>query len=333
VRIPGQKGSITGIPVRNSGDPQLYDIIQVGQSTSAAPTYFPPKKIEKADGTIVRFKDGGFGCNNPSVEVYNDVVIKHGEQSIGPFLSIGTGEQKISLFAEYGGNISNAWANYTAMRRLPASTKAINERMESICRLSGIPFFRFDGGTHLGAIKMDDWHPRDLSIKNFVKSRRAKRASGKKTLQNIRNATTLYLADNAVQHRLKRCAKLLVRRRRLRTRDASAWERYALASHFVCPLQNCQGRKYHTVEAFAEHVHVHHRANGNGGGQIDRDGDDIEAEEKLQRAIDEARCCWLYNFASPDLRDDEGLQIRDSEAGEDATGMTRVATGLTAMGL
>jgi hypothetical protein len=333
MKIPGQKGSITNIPARNPGDPQLYDIVQVGRSTSAAPTYFPPKRIEKADGTKVRFKDGGFGCNNPSVEVYNDVMIKHGEQSIGPFLSLGTGEQKISLFAEYGGNFRNALVNFTAIRRLPGSTRPVTRLMESFCKLSGFPFFRFDGGTHLGSIKMDDWHPRDLSIKHIVKPRTPRKASGEKTLQKIRNAITLYLANDNVQHRLKRCAKLLVRRRRLRTRDVSAWERYALASHFICPSRRCEGNKYLTIELFADHVRAHYRANGNGSGLSDRDGDDIKVEEEeLQRTIDEARCCWLYNFVRPDLGD-EGAQVWDDDAGQGPTGMTRAVTGLTTMEL
>lgn len=68
----------------------------------------------------VRFKDGGFGCNNPSEEAYHDIVHEHGGFSgaVGPFISIGTGETRLNLFARASGNLRNSLANFKAAKSI-----------------------------------------------------------------------------------------------------------------------------------------------------------------------------------------------------------------------
>ena len=53
-------------------NPNVYDV-KIGESTgasSAAPTYFDPKKTENAYGLTELQVDGGIICNNPSLYAY-----------------------------------------------------------------------------------------------------------------------------------------------------------------------------------------------------------------------------------------------------------------------
>ncbi|KAF4634386.1 hypothetical protein G7Y89_g3723 [Cudoniella acicularis] len=93
--------------LRNLTDRSAYSIVDITMATSAAPTYFEPLTIVDSGGRV-KFKDGGFGCNNPSHEAYVDIIYKHGARrgGIGSFINIGTGQKNHSLFAE-GGRGSN----------------------------------------------------------------------------------------------------------------------------------------------------------------------------------------------------------------------------------
>jgi hypothetical protein len=81
------------------------------------------------------------------------------------------------------------------------------------------PYYRFSGENELGRIPMDQWNGR-----RFSALRRG--TPGSKTLR-------AYIKIKTVQNDMEELAELLVRRRRLRTRDASKWDRYASASWYI----------------------------------------------------------------------------------------------------
>ena len=60
------------------------------RATSAAPTFFDSIEI---DG--VEYVDGGFGCNNPAVAVYEEAKKLWPDRDIGCIVSIGTGVPKV----------------------------------------------------------------------------------------------------------------------------------------------------------------------------------------------------------------------------------------------
>ncbi|KAL8690818.1 MAG: hypothetical protein Q9224_004317, partial [Gallowayella concinna] len=226
---------------RNHGPAPKLRIWQVGRATSAAPKYFPPIRIKRSmDDDCerdVRFKDGGFGCNNPSQEAYHDIVHKHGDHSkaVSLFISIGTGVSPVELFAKASGNAANAWANWKAAKKHPSRTLHVHDAMARCAQRDHkriFDYYRFDGGNRLGQVDLDEW-----------KSHRLTGLTGKsadpgfKTLDKMDIAIAVYLRDADVQKDLDACAKLLVKRRRYRTRDASAWDRYASASFYECSYQ------------------------------------------------------------------------------------------------
>jgi patatin-like phospholipase/acyl hydrolase len=80
-------------------NPNVYDV-KIGESTgasSAAPTYFDPKKTENAYGLTELQVDGGIICNNPSLYAYQVAKLLNKKKNIR-ILSIGTGEKPFIPF-------------------------------------------------------------------------------------------------------------------------------------------------------------------------------------------------------------------------------------------
>lgn len=275
------------VTARNYGKPANLPIWQVGRATSAAPKYFPPIKILMGPDakSYVRFKDGGFGCNNPSEEAYHDIVRKHGglSKAMGPFISIGTGITPFDLFAKKHGHIPNALANMHAAHRHPTRTLRAHDAIKHISTHDNqnlFPYFRFDGGKLLGEVELDEW-----------KSHRLTRLTGKenepgcKTLKKMFIAVATYLHSRRVQDDLNKCAKLLVKRRRLRVRDTSAWDRYVSASYYECSYPGCQKFRIKTAQLFKEHVKREHYSTS-------------LADRPLEATMKSSRRCWIYRNAS-----------------------------------
>lgn len=275
------------------GDAAALPIWQIARATSAAPTYFRP--IEIARGNMpgsVTFKDGGFGSNNPSEEAYLDVIDKHGgiSQNIGPFISIGTGIPPIEFFSKKKGNLYNALTTVKAALKLPSRTVGVHQRMERLSTHDNkerFPYFRFDGGERLGEIALDEW-----------KGHRLTRLTGKDknpgciTLEKLYVATAAYLADSNVQRDLTECARILVRRRQLRMRDSSEWDRYASFSYYDCNVKGCARQRSNKAQDFREHLQKFHQT--------------IADHEMEQRVLECRRVHWVYRPNHPDLTPQAG---------------------------
>ena len=249
------------MPERNYGDAQRLPIWKVARATSAAPGYFEPIKIQKGNGTeFMTFKDGGFGSNNPSQEAYRDIIRKHGglNGNMGPFISIGTGDKPLKKFAGDGHfhNIRDAWTNLKAAVHMASRTKHVHEIMKSLSYFDNeeqFPYFRFDGGERLGKMKLGEWKSHHFT---WLTGRSEKK--GSKTLQEMTEAVTAYLRKEDVQRDLNECAKILVERRRLRSRNGSAWDRYASFSYYECEFKGCQKLRINTIHGFKQHVRREH---------------------------------------------------------------------------
>lgn len=271
---------------RNQGPAPRLPIWQIARATSAAPGYFPPIRIHKGTGQnpreVILFKDGGFGTNNPSKEALECVVHKRGGQlarNIGPFVSIGTGAHDVPIFAKKPGNWQNFKANLKGAVAHPAKTKGAHEDMAYIANHDGqeiFPYFRFEGGEHLGRIALDEWKSNRLAV-----VRGKDRTPGYRTIDAMDQATSVYLLRRDVQEDLKELARILVRRRRLRTRDASAWDRYASASYYECTHGGCERIRISTSELYQDHLREKH-------------GFEKISENDLKAS----RRCWLYSHGS-----------------------------------
>ena len=131
-------------------------IWQVARATSAAPTYFKPPII---DG--LEYVDGGFGANNPCVEIYEEVRKMNNEskKSASTILSIGTGKNnearrfKGTGFQRYFNylNFARKWASDSEQTHL-AMLKAKKE--------VNFKYFRLNVEEGLDLMKLDEWRAR-----------------------------------------------------------------------------------------------------------------------------------------------------------------------------
>jgi hypothetical protein len=293
----------TQTPIRNPGDPQSLEIPIIGRATSAAPGYFRPVEIPTNGSNgyrkTISFKDGGFGCNNPSNEVRRDIKCRHGDrnENLGPFVSVGTGQQEdVDMFPRDGAfkHIRHFVKNVKTVISLPPLTEGAHLSMRDAAFDGNrviFPYFRFDGGPRLGKLPMDSW-----SGHKFTRITGRDSTSGCKTLEEIEIAVTMYLKDDPdANNDLDKAAKLLVQRRRLRTRDKSAWDRYACASWYQCPFGDCKDKRRHETSIdFKNHVIRDHKF------QVDTD--------VLEAQLVKSRHCWLYgeNQNTPTATKSEG---------------------------
>lgn len=214
----------------------------------------------------MRFKDGGFGYNNPSEEAFNDIIRSHRKVNMGPFISIGTGgedplgaftgqRRKRDLF--FTDNFRDQMTNGMAAIRMPSRTMTAHDNMYHKAHEDGkeiFPYFRFHGGKALGRIGLAEWKNHGISRFPGLSDR-----SGSKTLDQIKEATKAYLDDPKVQADLHECAKILVDRRRLRIRDASKWDRYASFSYYQCDFDDCKLKQVNTAQELKDHIRRDHR--------------------------------------------------------------------------
>ena len=266
---------------RQQGPAPRLAIWKVARATSAAPGYFEPIKIPKGQdpNEFVEFKDGAFGVNNPSEEAWVDVIHKNGglDNSVAIFVSIGTGVHSTSIFSDLPGNWQNLKAEIKGAIRHPARTRGVHENMAIHSdSAAGFEYFRFDGGEPLGHVALDEWK----SHSRFAKFRGKNATPGCITIEKMNKATAEYLQEPSVQEDLLKVAELLVHRRRLRTRDLSAWDRYASASWYECTHKGCRHRIIDTADLYKRHVKEEH---------------DIKlVEEIIERDMRKSRRCWEY---------------------------------------
>lgn len=269
-------------PPLNAGPAASCSIVEVGRATSAAPNYFEPVNIRSwgAEGyqeKQISFIDGGFGLNNPSHEILEDIKRKRKapNEIVEVFASFGTGVS-VDIFA---GKLSTWSRMLKEMKKEMTDVIRAHQAMQNEAGVHSenggrrFQYFRFDGGKALGAIEMDDWSGRRKSQLKL-----SSRQTGKETLEFMDEAVSQFLREQGVRDNMNELAKILVLRRRLRLRDKSAWERYACASTYECTQAECTETS-ETLNEFEAHLNDAHT--------------NLSMEDR-QSAIKESRRCWTY---------------------------------------
>ena len=151
---------------RNPGMAHDIPIWQVARATSAAPGYFKEVVIEG-----LRYVDGGFGANNPCVEVFKDVrkMNNHNDDCIQCVVSVGTGKNKQRRITRQTGakDLLKAglgkFIHYENFARKWASeSERSHEEMVNNWNNLGKPFtyHRLNVETGLEKMKLDEWRCR-----------------------------------------------------------------------------------------------------------------------------------------------------------------------------
>ena len=131
-------------------------IWQVARATSAAPTYFKPPII---DG--LEYVDGGFGANNPCVEIYEEVrkMNNDSKTSASTILSIGTGKNNEAR--RFKGTGFQRYLNYLNFARKWASdSEQTHLAMLKAKKEVNFNYFRLNVEEGLDRMKLDEWRAR-----------------------------------------------------------------------------------------------------------------------------------------------------------------------------
>ena len=245
------------------------------------------------------FKDGAFGVNNPSDEARMDIIYKHGglANSVAVFVSIGTGVHSTSIFPDHPGKWQNLKANFKGAIRSPGRTRGAHENMATHSNSpAGFEYFRFDGGERLGEVALDEWKSH-----RFAKLRDKDPTPGYITIDKMDQATAWYLQKRSVQKDLLEVAKLLVRRRRLRTRDMSEWDRFASASWYECTHKGCERKPIDTADLYKQHVREIHSI--------------VLPDEVIEKDMQKSRHCWTYR--PPHTQNETLAKVKGKGKGKD----------------
>jgi hypothetical protein len=248
---------------RNPGEATTREIWEVARATTAAPFYFDPLIIMDIYGEnpslrlrrqssianltpVTMFIDGGFGGpNNPAEEAYEEVTTSN--EAIGTFVSVGTGRKTTDRFKKGFANKIGAAVDALGDPETAHHTvlaKSVEEGKQ-------FSYFRFNEPNALPDTDFDEWKPR------------SGRRSGMHTLEKMKRAFQVWALKPDVQDDFQRCARELVRRRRLRTAETSRWERYALGASFNCEtMHDCAEpvtKRWYDRRKYTAHLLAAHR--------------------------------------------------------------------------
>lgn len=223
------KGSESGNP-HNPGLADTCHIWEAGRATSAAPTYFKPITIN--DDT---FYDGGVGYNDPTAEVFKDVIIRencrHGPTSIALVLTLGTGTEP-TLKQKAKGIVNTLKArikNHHNVERIRliyrrvvkdmmVNTAGVEAEMRGFLDDGQFEYLKWDGGYEVGSLGVGNCKPEAFAKMDM--------------------GICKYMEEKSDE--IKKTAELLVRKRRARFEDQDRWQRFAYCTLFDCPLRICE---------------------------------------------------------------------------------------------
>lgn len=144
---------------RNPGLAHDVPIWEVARATSAAPSYFQTIKIHDPE-----YLDGGFGANNPCIEIYDEVrkMNNNSDDFASIIISVGTGKNNTSSrFINGSGlsrylnylNFARKWATNSELTHLDMLKKEKRNEIK-------FPYFRFNVDDGLDIMKLDEWRVR-----------------------------------------------------------------------------------------------------------------------------------------------------------------------------
>jgi patatin-like phospholipase len=212
---------------RNPGAAHSFSIWEAARATTAAPSYFDPIIISNR-----KFGDGGFGTNNPVMEMFWEVTHMNGSDAkthgIKLLLSIGTGEFKVSRFAN--GPLAKYWAYFNAAKKLASDSSFAHDQMEGLKNHFDTPYYRFNVPEKygLGKVKLDE----------FKKPSRLKRR-GESTLEMIARVTEEYCNEPDVKNNITEVASILVGERKVRS-ESDMWGLVANGVQYRCTMKGCR---------------------------------------------------------------------------------------------
>ncbi len=141
-----------------------FKMTEVARSASAAPTYFPPKKLDQKDD-YYSLIDGGVYANNPSMCAYVEAKTMFPDTKEMLFLSLGTGELTRRIQHKDAKDWGLAqWAHPLLNIIFDGQSDTADHQLKQLLQFSGSEkrYFRFQTRLDSGNDDLDDTRDRNL---------------------------------------------------------------------------------------------------------------------------------------------------------------------------
>lgn len=169
-------------------------IWEAARATTAAPTFFKAANVLMTGGITETFIDGGFGCNNPSMEMIKEFQYNFG-LTINDFdcvVSIGTGASpRVELPPPnwWQGIVPTNLIN--VLRNISTSCENMHQFMLSHFDNRNDVYFRFNVTHGMSDIGLGEW----------------------KLIAEVRSHTSAYIRDRSILKNIETVANLLLSKR------------------------------------------------------------------------------------------------------------------------
>lgn len=248
-----------GANTYNPGPPHDCYIWQAGRATSAAPRYL--KEITLSGDESIEegyFVDGAAFCNDPSHELFEDVLARENisdgtaRLSRSVMLSLGTGLNP-GAKGKTGGILGKVVPKrihrlLNILSEKFSNDKPVRHNMEKAMRNNkGFKWYKWYGGLEVGAMSLDKSKPRHFDRMN--------------------SGVAHYMTSEDIPKEVLEVAVRLVAERRRRFKlTPDRWTRYAGATLVECPLRHCKADEiFGTRKMAAMHVQDKHPPGEYGG--------------------------------------------------------------------
>jgi patatin-like phospholipase/acyl hydrolase len=175
--------------VRAAKDPSQYDFFMrdVARATSAAPTFFPPHRIDAPPSDYYSLVDGGVFANNPGMCAYVDALVEIGARPEVLMVSLGTGTLTRPLQYDVIKNWGELkWVQPVINVMMDGVSNATDFQLEQI--LGADNYYRIQTTLDIAADEMDDVSTEN--IRNLELQAESLIETSAKTLSNIRDRLT-----------------------------------------------------------------------------------------------------------------------------------------------
>ena len=235
--------------IQNPGLAHKHEIWKVARATSAAPNYFKEIII---DG--YSYTDGAAGHNNPAVlahcEVYNkETQAANCAYPIHLLVSIGTGQKsdRIDRVKHTIPHLPRVRRALDLLRRVEVeltNADQADQTVRTVMRQHKRDYYRWTGGEHIGALKLDKWKPEGrrgrLSTKDYIEQK-----------------VDEFVQSPDVKNKMRECAAALVNHRRARLAyNRSRWKRNTYCCKFRCVCSE----DFDSPSPLRKHLHDKHHS-------------------------------------------------------------------------
>ncbi|PSN65406.1 FabD/lysophospholipase-like protein [Corynespora cassiicola Philippines] len=222
----------------------IWKTWEAARAATAAPLYFKSFDVEEdGNGQKVLYFDGAFGAaNNPTLHAIEEMRQNGSERSLGVVVSVGT--------ARSPGKSNNGrgfFQQATLFVNRVTDPEIVAEKLMKE-KSRDYDLWRFNDTRKPLDVELDEWKPRNLYDKS----------AGHETLGKIENHFCKWASKRKNIREIQRCARALVKRRRLRTKDIHLWEHYATCVQFGCPIASCDRSGMENREDFSSHMRRYH---------------------------------------------------------------------------